>query len=338
MQNAWFVLYHLYSTSTSYDKSGLEAFERDLEIAKKLGVRYVIVEDYYRNFNWGEYTVPWNERTFREVIGAIHSNGMLFFPYTDATEINADSETCITHRDWLVRDRMGREYTGFLSMFLPMSYRGHSFHLKLVCPKSGWREHYIRECKTLLEKYDADGIYVDRADHRVACAAHPGFSEGLVDMMADLRDALTEKRKKMIVNNCGMRPDYEMRKILNLSDYVLAELLPGGEFSHILKPFLYRAGSFIYRARGIVQPLSNASQQISRRLTGELSNPDVIVKKLAELKAAVDRPVFVFTHRVDATGAGIAMEAARRTGDSICLFSVKRLYESENIQLLSKLI
>ena len=56
MENAWFALYFVYSTAKRFDERGIRIFEEDIKVAQEIGVKTLILEDYYSDLLWGEYT------------------------------------------------------------------------------------------------------------------------------------------------------------------------------------------------------------------------------------------------------------------------------------------
>ena len=338
-ENGWFVLYHLYSTSLNYDSQGIKDFHHDLKIAKRWGIKYVVIEDYYRNFCWGEYTCPWNKETFKAIIELIHNEGLDFIPYTNPTEVATHSKIFKKYPQWMVRDRGGKTFTGFLSVFFPRYYREFDFQLKLICPASNWKDCYLEQCRELLDEYGADGIYMDRVDHRIKCSAHPNFEEGIVKIVKRVKEVVKERNKRLIINDCGMFLDKTMRKVLRMADVILIELLPAGRLTHLLKFILYDWGDYLYKMRKILSPLMDFLNKGAYLTSPQLASSKAILKRISKIREVSSSPLLLFTHRATPQGLNLISEVAEQEeGVSFCLFQPEKLKgKGEGIKRLSPL-
>jgi dextranase len=86
--------------------------------------------------------------TVRRLIDAAHQLGMTAMPYTAIYA--ASPEFAKIHPDWGLYDDNGVLYD-FADGFL-----------KLMNPDSGWRDHFIAECHSVLDALPFDGVHVDQ--------------------------------------------------------------------------------------------------------------------------------------------------------------------------------
>ncbi|MHA1732890.1 MAG: DUF6259 domain-containing protein [Promethearchaeota archaeon] len=335
MKNAWFAAYHAYSISKDHSPRAVRAFARDVKFAaEKLDVEYVIVEDYYERFIWGEFSRPWSERTLREMIAAVHDRGLKFLPYTDATELAMQGREWPLHgREWGAKNRWGKVYCGFSSLMYPSVYYfpQHEFYLRVMCPLSGWREHLCREVERLGEMFEIDGIYVDRLDYRVECydhvAGNPGhFGEGLVPLLRGMKKAATAKSNKnvLVMNDSCMNPDAVMAELYRVADAVLSELLLADMNPWGLENILATNwGDLAWKFRRVVRP---ALTHLLPRLyqTGVMTNPErmrSIIHRIRRAAGDPDKPVFMFSHRTGRETLEFQREIAKSEGTRMCFYN-----------------
>lgn len=340
MRNSWFMLSHKYSTAAGYDREGLARLERDLEIAARLDVECVVLESYLKDFKYGDYTDVWSEETLRAMVGLIHERGMKAIPYTNATEVDIKSSVYRERRDWLARPPVGREYSAFISSYLPDYYEGHDFFNKLVCPASGWKDYYLEQCGELMERFGFDGIYVDRTDYRVPCRAagraHPGFTEGIVDTIRALQDLIKSKNAEnlLVLNDSFRSPDRIFRRVMEHADVVLTEILPPGTNQSISNVVMFLT-SDILRA---VKPLTAVIMRAAFRgwSNSPVNDTARIARRVRLLQRATGRPVWVCNQAVSARSAVYAWKAAEETGEHFCIITSEFLEDSKKIQGLLK--
>ncbi len=330
MRNAWFVPYHLYSVSKTPSPRGIEWFTRDAAFAAaELDVEYVIVEDYYENFVWGEFTRPWHAGNLRAFIRAAHDVGIKFLPYLDATELAMHGQ-CYPQkgREWGAKNRWGKIYCGYSSVLYPSAYylKEHEFFLRLMCPASGWADHLVQEVETLLDTYEIDGIYVDRWDYRVPCFDHlpdqPNhFAESLVPLMERMQKAVktVSLENILIMNDSCMEPDSIMAKLYRRADAVLSELLladmnPWG-IENILAT---NWGDLVWTFRRWVRPfLTVALPRLYQ--TGIMTRPDRLQAIITRIRRAARdpaKPIFLFSHRTGPETLKLQKDLLKKTSNT----------------------
>lgn len=333
--NAWFAIYHLYSTSTEYSPRAVRAFERDARVAaEQLDVDCVIVEDYYRNLVWGEFATPWNADTLAGFIDVAHDYGLKFLPYLNATEL---ATTGVVYpragRAWGAKNRWGKVYCGFSSVMYPSVYflPEYDFFLKLMCPASGWHEHLVGEATRLLDEFDVDGLYVDRLDYRVRCHDHhpdpTHFERGLVPLFRDLKNSVhAAGREGIVMNDSCLPPDAVMTELYGLADGILSELLlfdmnPAGienqlathwgdlvwKFKRLVRPFLTVLMPALYHSRVMVD------ERRIREIVGRIRRA-----------AGPTKPLFLFSHRTDAESRAFLRRALDSRHTRLCFYAGPR--------------
>ncbi len=308
MENAWFVLYHVYSTKKELDERGLGKFEADVKLAQNLGVKTVILEDYYADFLWGEYTNFWDEGMFRRMVRITHDYGMKFIPYTDATELATHGKIYRDHgKDWAVKNQWGKILSAFSSIFLPY-YSKFNFHTKLMCPASSWLEYFANQSHILLNQFEVDGIYIDRVDYRVHCYDH---AQDPTHFIAELPHLVERVRKEvkatsakniLIINDSCVNPDRTLKQCLQSVDYVLTELLPVDTDPHSFYwQFIVNWGEILWMLRHLLKPLIKFFMKFAFA-SGTMTDEMRIQQIVNRLKPYVGNNIFVFSHRRDYEG------------------------------------
>ncbi|TFF88698.1 MAG: hypothetical protein EU549_02540 [Promethearchaeota archaeon] len=340
MSNSWFGIYHKYSTSDKYDKRGLNQFKIDVEFARKLGVKFLIMEDYYKNLNWGEYTTFWNRETLERMISLAHENDIKFIPYIDCTELTIRGEKYKKFgRKWGAKNRWGKIFSGFNSIFLPLAYpKPYEFFTKIMCPKSGWQQYLISQVDYLLNELPIDGIYMDRVDYRLACYDHKKDSNHFNNGIAELVENIVKKVKDYddnyitIMNDSCMQPDDIMKKCIKAVDFVLSELLPvDWDPNSIYNRISREYGDLAWYFRRFLKPLFCiiTEMQFTSKSMINVDRIKYIVHRLA--KNIKTENIFLFSHRKDLKGLETTKKVVSETGANICYFTgLKRLISLKN--------
>ncbi len=310
MDDAWFALYHLYSTARQYDERGLQNYEADLRYAQKLGIKILIMEDYYTNFLWGEYTNLWDTSTFQAMIRLAHDYGIQFLPYMDVTELAIHGDVWKSHgKSWVAKNHWGKPYSAFSSIFLPQYYN-INFHTKLMCPhsSSGWGDYLTEQARSLLIEYEIDGIYLDRVDYRVQCFAHSPnpnhFIEGIPPLVSRIRREVKSisAQNQLILNDSCVNPDSTLQECLKLVDFVLTELLPTDtDPRSFYWQFIVNWGDLIWALRRILKPLLTLFMRFAFTL-GTMTDELRIQRIIDRLKPYVGQNIILFSHRKDMAG------------------------------------
>ncbi|GAB4307956.1 MAG: hypothetical protein Kow0069_05790 [Promethearchaeota archaeon] len=334
MKNFWFSIYHLYSASTRYSPRAVRAFARDVDdlLERDPDVGHVIMEDYYRELAWGEYARPWNERTLREFVRMLHDRGLKFLPYVDATELATHAPSFEKNgRAWGAKTRWGKVYAGYSSVLYPSVYflPRHEFFLRLACPASGWADHLVEQARSVVEGFEADGLYVDRLDYRVPChdASHGGagtgadpehFSRGLVPLFERLRAEAVESPggRLLVMNDSCMDPDPIMGKLYRVADAVLSELLLADMNPWGLENVLAtRWGDLAWKFRRVLRPVLSVLLPALYRRTPAMVDAARLLSIVARIRRAAGDPkksVLLFSHRVGEETRRLQREMARR--------------------------
>ena len=329
MDNCWFCVYHTYSTSTKFDESAIKAFKRDVEFAETLGIKYIIMEDYYKNLNWGEYSTFWNRQNLEKMINLAHQHNIKFIPYIDATELTIRGKIYKNFgKIWGAKNRWGKVYSGFNSIFLPLAYpQPYEFFTKLMCPNSGWRDYLNNQVTFLLNELEIDGIYFDRVDYRVDCFDHSKkrnhFKNGIYELINGIVNNIKQYNKDYItiMNDSCMRPDDIMVKCIKKVDYVLSELLPIDWDPYSFYNRLNSEwGELAWIFRRFLKPITKilTEMQFKSQAMTDFNRMKNIVNRL-EKNINVDR-IFLFTHRKDIDGLRAIQKVASDTGAHIGYF------------------
>lgn len=337
MGTTWFALYHVYSTAKSFDEKGLEKFERDIKVAQDLGVDTLILEDYYLNFLWGEYTNLWNAEMFRSMIQLTKDCGIRFIPYLDVTELAIHGNVYKKNGNkWGAKNRWGKRYAAFSSIFLPY-YGAYDFHTKLMCPASGWFEYFTNQAHCLLTQFEVDGIYLDRMDYRVTCYDHSGepdhFIEGIPQLVGSIKQEVkrTGNKNLLIINDSCVKPDSTLIACMRAADYVLTELLPiDTDPRNFYWQFLANWGDLVWMLRHGLKPLIKIFMRMAFT-TGGMTNEARIQEIVNRLSPYVGRNILVFSHRKDDAGVK-AIQAITRNNQLSCCYSsgLHYLYDVKN--------
>ncbi len=335
MNDYWFVLYHVYSTSTNYDEKALKFFEKDVKFAQQIGINTLIMEDYYKPTLWGEYTSLWNKQNLIKMIKIAHDYNIKFIPYTNATELSITSEPYKHNgKKWGAKNRWGKIYSGFNSIFLP-NYYPDPFFTKVMCPKTGWKKYLITQMEELFENFEFDGIYFDRVDYRVKCFDHiknqDHFSEGIPLLIKELVKVAKRKSPKSvsIMNDSCMAPDEIMIKCINHVDIVLSELLPiDWDPNSLLNKLNYFFGNVAWHLRNYLMPITRfiIEKQFKSTAMINIQRISSIVERLKKLKSPNN--IILFSHRKDNIGLKAIKEVALSNGNNVGYFlGLKRLID-----------
>ena len=343
MENAWFALYFVYSTAKRFDERGIRIFEEDIKVAQEIGVKTLILEDYYSDLLWGEYTNFWNEKTFRRMIQITKDYGIRFIPYLDLTELATHGSVYKKFgREWGAKLRWGKPYSAFSSIFLPY-YDKFDFHTKLMCPASGWFDYFTNQVHTLLTEYEVDGIYLDRADYRVICYDHSPnrdhFIEGIPSLVKNVRNEVKAISSKhlLIMNDSCVNPDPTLIACAKSVDYILTELLPvDTDHQNFYWQFIAKWGDLIYAFRHILKPVLKLLMNMAFT-TGGMTDEKRIQEIINRLKPYVGHNIFVFSHRKDYEGVRAIRNIAQKNQLSCGYVSglrylrdIKGFFDSEN--------
>ncbi len=320
MENAWFALYHVYSTAKHFDEGGLQKFEADIKVAQEIGVKTLILEDYYSDFLWGEYTNFWNEKTFRRMVQITQDYGIRFIPYLDLTELATHGSVYKKFgREWGAKLNWGKLYSAFSSIFLPY-YEKFDFHTKLMCPASGWFDYFTSQARTLLTDYEVDGIYLDRVDYRVKCYDHSRnpdhFIEGIPALVKSIKTEVKSMSSSslLIMNDSCVNPDQTLINCAKSVDYILTELLPvDTDPRNFYWQFLANWGDLIYAFRRILKPILKLFMTMAFT-TGGMTDEKRIQQIINRLKPYVGHNIFVFSHRKDYEGIRAIRNIAQKNG------------------------
>ncbi|MBD3227885.1 MAG: hypothetical protein GF329_06825 [Candidatus Lokiarchaeota archaeon] len=340
MKNCWFCIYHAYSTSLKIDKSALKRFKQDVEFASELGIKYLIMEDYYRNLNWGEYTTFWNKDNLEQMIKLSHENNIKFIPYIDSTELTIRGNIYKKYgKKWGAKNRWGKIYSGFNSIFLPLAYPApFEFFTKIMCPKSGWHEYLLDQVDHLLNELPIDGIYMDRLDYRINCYDHKQDSNHYNNGIYELVKSIVKKVKDYdnnymtIMNDSCMPPDDIMKKCIKTVDFVLSELLPVDWNPNSIYNRISREwGDLAWYFRRFLKPLFRiiTEMQFNSESMVDINRIKKIVFRLA--KNIRSENIFLFSHRKDLKGLEATKNVVNETNANICYFmGLKRLISLKN--------
>ncbi len=318
MESAWFALYHVYSTSKTFDRRGFKNFENDMRLAQEIGVKILILEDYYSDFIWGEFSNFWNEEMFRKMVQITQAYGIKFIPYLDTTELATHGEVYKRNgRQWSAKNRWGKSFSAFSSIFLPY-YPGFDFHTKLMCPASGWSDYLINQAHVLLSDYGVDGIYLDRVDYRVNCYDHSKDKDHFLKELPVLVKGIHDEVKSssthniLILNDSCVNPDPPLIDCMKVVDYVLTELLPvDTDPNNFYWQFVVNWGDLIWLFRKLLKPILKLFMNAAFT-TGSMTDNSRIQKIIDRLKPYVGKKIIVFSHRKDIEGIKVIREIAQR--------------------------
>lgn len=305
MDDFWFAMYHVYSMKKSFDTKGLKNFEKDVKFAQEIGIRTLVLEDYYKDFIWGEYTNLWDEKTLQTMIKIIHDYGIKFIPYMDTTELATHGKIYYKNgREWGAKNRWGRPYSAFSSIFLA-DYYPHDWHTKLMCPYSGWKDYFLNQAHVLLTQYDVDGIYLDRLDYRVICYDHSQnpshFVEGIPTLVKRIRNEVKSACSKnlLIINDSCINPDSILIKCIKYVDFVLTELLPiDTNPRNFYQQFLIEQGDLIWAFHRILKPILKFFTNFSFNRFA-MVDPIRIQSIINRLYPYIGQKIILFSHRKD---------------------------------------
>ena len=342
MEDAYFALYHKYSVAKEFDERGLQNFEKDMEFAHSIGVKTLILEDYYADFIWGEYTNFWNEKMFRSMVRITQDYGIRFIPYIDLTELAVHGSIYKQYgRQWGAKNRWGKQFSAFSSIFLPY-YADYDFHTKLMCPGSGWFDYLTDQARVLLIQYEVDGIYLDRGDYRTICYDHSRdpdhFIQGIPALVKSIQQEVKSSSSKnlLIMNDSCVDPDPILIECLKSVDYVLTELLPmDTDPRSFYWQFIMKWGDLIWTFRRVLKPLIALFMNFAFT-TGSMTDEGRLQQIINRLKPYVGHNIIFFSHRKDYEGFK-AMRDVTQKNKLNCGFvsglkylrSIKQFFEKE---------
>ena len=340
--NTWFLLYHTYSTSKKRDKEFEKHIDENMEIAKKIGVDRIIVEDNFRDFRVGDYEDVWHPENYRYLVDSAHKRGMEVYLYVVIGEVATHSDVYKEYKDkWAVKGFLGREYCGFTSIvYQGVGYEKEHDHItKVFCIGSEWRKHLLKQALSVMDKYGLDGVYVDRVCYRINCndkrhGEKGHFNRGIILFLRDLSKELKKRGKKMIVVDPTVKPssifpDDVVREYVRISDSVLLEVFPkpmSGDMQGLVQKFYaYFGGQALWHSRHLVRPIARRVTEglfrmkftmDSERLTNCVNN----LRKLG----AKDITIFSLSNNNPESFKDVC-ETVNRTGASICFVTTKKL-------------
>ena len=310
MGNFWFSMYHIYSIKKSFDERALKNFEKDVKFAQEIGIEGLVLEDYYTDWIWGEYTNFWNEKTFQAMVNIVHDYGIKFIPYLDVTELGIHGKIFKKNgRKWGAKNRWGKIYSAFSSIFLA-DYYPIDWRTKLMCPaqSSGWYDYLTNQANVLLTQYEVDGIYLDRMDYRTTCYDHSKdpthFIQGIPALVKSIKEEVKKISDKniLIINDSCVDPDPPLIKCMKYADFVLTELLPvDTDTTNVYWQTLMNYGDLIWAFHQFIKPIIKLSTNLSF-LSGEMLNPDRLQRIINRLKIHKGKNIIVFSHRKDYEG------------------------------------
>ncbi|MHA1300886.1 MAG: DUF6259 domain-containing protein [Candidatus Helarchaeota archaeon] len=310
MDDFWFAMYHTYSTKKDFSKRALRIFEKDVKFAQEIGINGLVMEDYYTDWIWGEYTNFWNEQTFKSMIKITQDYGIRFIPYMDVTELGVHGKIYKKNgKKWGAKNRWGKPYSAFSSIFLA-AYYPTDWYTKLMCPSpsSGWFDYLTKQAHTLLTQYEVDGIYLDRMDYRTVCYDHSKnpshFVDGIPALVQSIRNEVKASSSKnlLIINDSCVNPDPPLIKCMKHADFVLTELLPvDTDPNDIYWQSLMKYGEIIWAFHKFLKPLLKLATDLSF-LTSSMLDPKRIQGIINRLKVHVGDNIIVFSHRKDYEG------------------------------------
>ncbi|MHA1821100.1 MAG: DUF6259 domain-containing protein [Promethearchaeota archaeon] len=330
--NAWFVVYHNYSVSSQYSPKAVRLFKQDVEIAaNKLDVKYVIIEDYFKNLVWGEFGRLWSEETFRGFIRAAHDAGVKVLPYMDATELSITGEEYPKNgKKWGAKTSWGKIYSGYSSILYPSVYflPEYDWFGKIMCPASGWTDFLVSQLQILHEKFDIDGFYLDRVDYRLKCHDHskdPGhFNKALVKLVQKLQKTNKSygNEKFLIVNDSCMAPDENTKRIFKIADGILSELLLADMDPYALEnKIAVLFGDLIWKFKwGIRTVLTYILPRIYK--TSLMTNRKRIHEIISRIRnAAGSKDLWLFSHRTDSVSRNFLSENIDSPNTHLCFYT-----------------
>lgn len=341
MDDFWFVLYHAYSISNEYDEKALNIFTKDIEFAQKIGIKNLIIEDYFEKFSWGEYSSFWNKKNFTKMIRIAHEYDIKFIPYTNATELSFNSKTYKKYgKNWGAKNRFHKIYSGFNSIYLPQYYSDPKFAFfnKVMCPKSGWQNYLNSQVEFLVENFEIDGIYVDRVDYRVRCFDHDKYEDHFKKELPNLIEKIDKivksksRSNTTIINDSCMLPDEILVKCMTNVDFVLTELLPTDwNPDSIYNRINLEFGNVAWKLRRLLIPLTQTitNKQFYANSMINLPRLSSIITRLKKLKSS--EKIILFSHRIDKSGLRAIQKVSNSSGCKICyVVGLNRLTSLKN--------
>ena len=201
---AWFVLYHKYSSVQGLDQEAVALFREDCEFMRRLGVAYVIIEDYPRDLNYGAYNTPWSRETLTAFMTAAAEYGMGCYPYINPIEVSTN--VLHGHPDWRLIVG-GQPVNAFNTVHTskPYYWRGFPMYCQYVCPATSWADALQAQVDELMTEYPCAGIYIDQARWSLACDEHSleENMEALAKLVCGIGETVRSARAdgKLIIND-----------------------------------------------------------------------------------------------------------------------------------------
>jgi hypothetical protein len=335
--HTWFMLYHQYSMSKKRDKDFEKAIDKDMKLAKKIGIKKLIVEDNFKDFRVGDYKEVWCPENYIYLVDAAHKNGIEIYLYVVIGEAATHSELYKKYSsDWAVRGLFGRQFAGFASIcYQGFAYgEGHDYISKVFCMGTEFRKYFVKEIVSVMDRYKLDGIYLDRLNWRIDCTdkRHGGeghFDNGMIPFLEEVSGEVKKRKKKLFVVDVPMKPsaiypDDIVRKYLELADHVLLEVMIYDK--HRIKGLTQRLASYfiidiVHKFRDRVRSLAKKVVEMIFS-TDTVSNPDKIVKYVQALEKMNAKDISIFMANTSTPkGFNAVYEAAKRTGASICFMT-----------------
>jgi hypothetical protein len=332
--NMLYIMYQRYSKSKGKDKKFRERIDRDVDVARKLGVKRMTMEANFRDFRIGDYDEVWSPENYKYLVESAHKRGIEVYVYVVIGEVATHSKVYKKYRDeWTLKWLLGQEYSGFNSVMLQdVAYdRDDLFQTNIFCIGSPWRELLIKQLISHVDKYNLDGVYIDRVCYRIRCRdkRHGGrehFNEGIPIFLRKLSKELKERKKKMMVVDVNIKPsasypDEITREYVKIADSVLLEVI-SKEFD-IQRGIAYLIYS-LFGAR-VIWRLRHLIKHFTGRMATYFYNNSISVdpkkfmgyiKSLKELGA---KDIIIFSaSSQDPKGFNVICDVAKKTNTSIC--------------------
>jgi hypothetical protein len=346
--NFWFLLYHTYTTSKKRDKKFEDAIDRDMDVARKLGVKHIIVEDYYDKLRVGDYLKTWNDDNFRYMINAAHRNGMKAHLYLDLLEVDTKSKVHKEHeKEWSAKDYFGLRFYGFSTVFLPHLFNeNQQVRSKIFCLTKGRQDYILEQVNQLFENFGIDGIYIDRLDYRVKCrdkrhGSKNHFEDGISEALIRLSKLVHKRGGRFIVNDSCMKViDKQLRDGIKHSDYVQTEVLPTelNLRGWLVLFYCHFFEKLVWKLRNHIKGLTKYIMIKKFYSAKNMTDPKWITYLVKRLKIAGAKKVTIFSQNCTETGFRAVCEVAKKTNSSVTFITgndklaeaVKHHVEGEN--------
>jgi len=337
-----FMMYNLYSKSKKPDKEFKKMIDKEMQIAKKIGIKTMTVESNFSDFRVGDYMDVWNSKNYKYLVDSAHKNGIKVFLYTIIGEVAKHSKVYQKyHKKWAIRGPLNLRYSGFNSIMLQgIAYeKDDEFATFVFCPGSNWKKYFLKQIFEVVDKYDLDGIYIDRLSYRINCrdkrhGDKNHFKEEVLKIVEEVSKGLKKRKKEfMAVDLFGKPsvrfPDKIVEKYLDLADYILIEIVPGPgidmENNPLQKFYAYFAAKAIWKSRKLIKI-------ITKRLVPNLYNSLSISKDPKRVENIINclksyGQTKIVTFSVDFTNKEIfdsVSKVAKKTKTGLCFVSGRK--------------